>query len=93
MTDQATSVEDSTSEGERMQVLVRSTDGNEVSFRIKSTSRMEKLMNAYCDRLGVAHDSLRFLYDGKRIKGVATAEELGLEHGDTINAMIQQVGS
>lgn len=37
-------------------------------------------------------EAVRFLYDGDRIKGEQTAQDLGLETGDTIDAMIQQVG-
>ena len=33
-----------------------------------------------------------FLYDGARITPENTAEELGLEEGDEIDAMISQIG-
>lgn len=35
---------------------------------------------------------MRFLFDGDRIKGDATPEELGIENGDIIDAMVQQTG-
>lgn len=35
-----------------IQLKVRSVDGNEVYFRIKRKTKMEKLMSTYCARLG-----------------------------------------
>lgn len=37
-------------------------------------------------------DAVRFLYDGERIRGDHTAEELDMEDNDLIDAMVQQVG-
>ncbi|ETW20046.1 hypothetical protein PFFVO_00947 [Plasmodium falciparum Vietnam Oak-Knoll (FVO)] len=34
----------------------------------------------------------RFLYDGDRIHGDNTPEQLGIEDGDVIDAMVQQTG-
>ncbi|GGP88191.1 ubiquitin-like protein [Streptomyces sindenensis] len=89
MTDQTGLAEDGTSDGGSIQVRVRSVEGNEFTFRIRRASPMIKLMSAYCVRLGEAAHSVRFLYDGDRITGEATAESLGLENGDTIDVMRQ----
>ena len=40
---------------------------------------MGKLKRSYSDRLGVAMNSLRFLYDGKRIPDDATPGMLEME--------------
>ena len=82
---------DSTTDS-RIQVRVRSADGNQVYFRIKPTTQMQKLMTAYCERLGQNVNSVRFLHDGDRISAEKTATELGIRNGDVIDAMIQQVG-
>ncbi|GBE61132.1 small ubiquitin-related protein [Babesia ovata] len=73
---------------EHIQIKVRSPDGSEVYFKIKKKTKLEKLMTTYCNRLGQSPDAVRFLFDGDRIKGDATAEELGIEHGDIIDAMV-----
>ncbi|EKX74217.1 ubiquitin domain containing protein [Theileria equi strain WA] len=67
-------------------------DGSEVYFKIKKKTKLEKLMTTYCSRLGKSPDAVRFLFDGDRIKGDSTPEELGIEHGDIIDAMVQQTG-
>ncbi|CDR93726.1 ubiquitin-like protein, putative [Babesia bigemina] len=77
---------------EHIQIKVRSPDGSEVYFKIKRKTKLEKLMTTYCSRLGQSPDAVRFLFDGDRIKGDATAEDLGIEDGDIIDAMVQQTG-
>lgn len=42
-------------------------DGEEVFFKIKSTTQLKKLMDAYCQRQGLAANNVRFLFDGERL--------------------------
>ncbi|KAK6946986.1 Rad60/SUMO-like domain [Dillenia turbinata] len=67
-------------------------DGNEVFFRIKRSTQLKKLMNAYCDRQSVELNSIAFLFDGRRLRGEQTPEELEMEDGDEIDAMLHQTG-
>ena len=71
---------------------VKGQDGNEVFFRIKRSTQLKKLMNAYCDRQSVAIDSIVFLFDGRRLRGEQTPDELEMEDGDEIDAMLHQTG-
>jgi hypothetical protein len=49
---------------------IKVTDGNnEVFFKIKRTTQLKKLMDAFCDRQGKAPNSVRFLFDGTRVQG------------------------
>ena len=75
-----------------LQLRVRSPHGQEVFFRIKRRTQLQKLMRAYCHRLGLSEDSVRFLFDGDRIQGTHTPEELGMQDEDVIDAMVQQIG-
>lgn len=68
------------------------TNDSEVHFRIKRSTPLSKLMNTYCDRQGKPHGSVRFMLDGNRVEDHHTPDDLDLEDGDTIDAMIQQVG-
>lgn len=48
---------------------IKVTDGNnEVFFKIKKTTQLKKLMDAFCDRSGKSMDSVRFLFDGSRVQ-------------------------
>lgn len=48
---------------------IKVTDNNnEVFFKIKRTTALSKLMNAFCDRQGKTLASVRFLFDGARVQ-------------------------
>eukprot|EP00915_Cephaloidophora_sp_WS-2016_P003808 GHVH01005093.1.p1 GENE.GHVH01005093.1~~GHVH01005093.1.p1 ORF type:complete len:133 (+),score=25.30 GHVH01005093.1:107-505(+) len=87
---------DASKEGEKssdhLHVKVRSPHGQEVFFRIRRTTCLQKLMTAYCNRLGLPTDGVRFLFDGDRIRGDQTPEEIQLDDGDIIDAMVRQIG-
>jgi hypothetical protein len=53
---------------------------------------MEKIMTAYAQKRGVAASVVRFFIHGTRIEKTQTAEELGLEDQDQLDAMLEQTG-
>ncbi|CAN6708057.1 unnamed protein product [Malus baccata var. baccata] len=57
---------------------VKGQDGNEVFFRIKRSTQLKKLMNAYCDRQSVEMNSIAFLFDGRRLRAEQTPDEVPL---------------
>jgi len=67
-------------------------DQNEVHFRVKLTTQMGKLKKSYADRIGVATNSLRFLFDGRRIDDQDTPKSLEMENDDVIEVYTEQVG-
>lgn len=67
-------------------------DGEEVFFKIKSTTQLKKLMDAYCQRQGLASNNVRFLFDGERLHETQTPKELNMENGDEIDVLVEQVG-
>lgn len=79
-------------ESQYVTVKVRSPDGEQVLYRIKKKTRLQKLMNSYCQRTGQNEHSIRFLFEGERLRPEMTAEDVGLQEGDLIDAMISQVG-
>lgn len=47
---------------------IKVTDNNnEVFFKIKRSTQLKKLMDAFCDRSGKNRQSVRFLFDGTRV--------------------------
>ncbi|KAG0316353.1 hypothetical protein BG000_004883, partial [Podila horticola] len=62
-------------------------DQTEVFFKIKRSTQLKKLMEAYCERQGKSVASVRFLYDGERIQATNTPNELEMEDGDSIDVM------
>ena len=80
------------SEAEHITLKVKSQDGNELFFKIKKSTQLKKLMDAYCSRNGVNPSTVRFLFDGNRIKENDTPIELQLQNDDQIDAMVEQSG-
>ena len=76
----------------QINLKVKGQDGNEVFFRIKRSTQLKKLMTAYCDRQSVDINSIAFLFDGRRLRAEQTPDELEMEDGDEIDAMLHQTG-
>lgn len=56
---------------------IKVTDNNnEVFFKIKRTTKLEKLMNAFCDRQGKSLTAVRFLFDGQRVQPTDTPDNV-----------------
>lgn len=48
---------------------IKVTDNNnEVFFKIKRTTQLKKLMDAFCERQGKQPNTVRFLFDGTRVR-------------------------
>ncbi len=77
---------------ETISLRVVGQDGGEILFRIKSSTPLAKLMNAYCQRMAVSTKAMRFLYDGKRVNETDTASMLKMTDNDIVDAVLQQVG-
>lgn len=56
---------------------IKVTDNNnEVFFKIKRTTALAKLMNAFCERQGKTMASVRFLFDGTRVQAGDSPESV-----------------
>ena len=51
-----------------------------------------QLMTIFCDRMSLDLRGTKFLFEGNMLVPEATAETLGMENGDEIDAMLQQIG-
>ncbi|ODV85281.1 hypothetical protein CANARDRAFT_28547 [[Candida] arabinofermentans NRRL YB-2248] len=74
-------------------INLKVTDGtSEVFFKIKRSTPLKRLMDAFCKRQGREPSGTRFLYDGQRVSAEATPDELDMEENDVIEAHREQVG-
>ena len=74
-------------------------DGSIVHFKAKVTTPFRKLMTAYCDRQSVAAESVVFLFEGERLRGEQTPQEVRLlmhqlqqEHSLHNSVMVSSAG-
>lgn len=79
-------------EEEKITIKVANQNGATVSFRVKSSTPLAKLFDAYAKKEGVAASSIKFMLDGAPISPQQTPRELGLGEGDQIDVMSSQVG-
>ena len=77
---------------EQINLKVMGQDGNVVQFKIKKHTALKKLMSTYCERAGLDMQTIRFTFDGNRIKDSDTPKDLDMEEGDTIEVFQQQSG-
>ncbi|ORY66487.1 ubiquitin family protein [Pseudomassariella vexata] len=72
---------------------IKVTDNNnEVFFKIKRSTKLEKLMGAFCERQGKTQQSVRFLFEGQRVQPTDTPDTLEMADGDTLEVHQEQVG-
>ena len=71
---------------------IRDQTGEETFFKTKFGTRFQIAFNTYAQRKGVSVESLRFLFQGERIKGKGTPYTLELEIDDQLDCMLEQSG-
>jgi hypothetical protein len=60
---------------------IKVTDNNnEVFFKIKRTTQLKKLMDAFCDRQGKQPSTVRFLFDGTRVRPEDSPDTVSVTH-------------
>lgn len=79
-------------EGKTLMLTVKDQTGDEMSFKVKKETKLNKIFKAYADSKGVAVDSLRFTLDGERLKDDTTPKMLELVDGDQIDVSLDMVG-
>jgi small ubiquitin-related modifier len=83
---------DAAGETEYIKLKVVGQDSNEIHFWVKMTTQMGKLKKSYSERVGVPVNSLRFLFDGRRINDDETLKQLEMEQDDVIEVFQEQTG-
>ena len=74
-------------------IFVKDQSGVETHFRIKTHTLLKKVFTAYKKKTGQESvDSVRFLFDGERLKDDDTPDKLGLEEGDQIDVVMMMDG-
>ncbi len=64
---------------------IKVTDNhNEVFFKIKRTTALKKLMDAFCDRQGKQPATVRFLFDGARVQPTDSPDSVSRSSFSTV---------
>lgn len=77
------------SENQPEHLNIKVTDSNnEVFFKIKRTTQLKKLMDAFCERSGKAPTSVRFLYDGSRVMPTDSPDSVSLPYFTNLESLV-----
>ena len=70
---------------ERLRIKLVSNTNQEVLFEVSGKTKLGTVMHAYCNRLKIPINSVRFLFDGNRINEGLLVSQAGLEQDDIID--------
>ena len=79
-------------ESVKIKLIVKNDAGEIVNFKVKTTTKLSKLMDAYCTRAGLSIKQCRFIFDGKILQPYDTPDKLNMEDDDQIDVNLEQVG-
>ncbi|KAL3749811.1 hypothetical protein ACJRO7_010869 [Eucalyptus globulus] len=73
-------------------LCVQNQREDDVRYLLDRRMPLRALMKHYCSRRGLLYGALRFTYNGARIPGDQSAEDLGMDDGDVIDTWSDRVG-
>jgi hypothetical protein len=77
---------------ELINLKVVTQDGHEIFFKCKMGTDLFRLMLAFGRRQGVSLNSVVFLFDAERILPGQSPHMIGMEDGDVIDVLVEQMG-
>ena len=75
-----------------LNIRIHDITGEETFFKVKTTTKLDKVFNAFATRKGVAASDLRFLLEGARVRGDQTVADIGMEDDGQIDCMCRLSG-
>ena len=66
--------------------------GEEMFFRVKKSTKFEKIFPAYLQRTGLSRGAVQFLFDGQRIHEMCTPRSLEMENDDQVEVYLYEAG-
>ena len=76
-----------------LHITVSSQNYEDVVFKVKPTTKFEKIIEKYCERFNITNkNAILFLFDGEKLSKDSTPEDTRLEEGDVVEAVQEQVG-
>lgn len=83
---------ESSEPAEFINIRVMDQRSGEVEFKLRKTTPFSKLFAAYAERQALLPNTLRYLFDGNRLRGEQTPKSVDMEEGDMVDAVVAQVG-
>ncbi|GFG38501.1 hypothetical protein Cfor_06914 [Coptotermes formosanus] len=80
------------SEAEYLSLKILGQDNSILAFKVRKCRPLKKVMYFYCNYMGIDEATMRFVYDGRRIRKTDTPMRLGIAEDDTIEVYRCQLG-
>lgn len=77
---------------QQLNILVKSSEFEDINFSIRSSTNLSKLFQRYCERNNVKADTLSFLYNGAKINPDDCPKKLQMKDMDEIQCVLNQAG-
>jgi len=65
---------------------------NTLHRQVKTHTKLEKVITAYCTKKAIEPTAVRFVFEGARVNPNSTPQDLGMDDGDSIDVFQEQVG-
>ncbi len=72
-----------------LEITIKDLEGHATTFKIRRAIKLGKVNKAYCEHRGFAPGSIRLMFDGERITDLKTCEDMGIQDGDSIDAVLE----
>jgi small ubiquitin-related modifier len=83
-------VEDQAGDSQHVNLTIKDPQGEESYFKVKRSTRMRKLFQAFCKRNSLDPATIRFFFQGERINEDHTPDDIGFRDGDKIDSFVRQ---
>ncbi|CAI0374145.1 unnamed protein product [Linum tenue] len=74
-------------------VFVKNFNGKTHTYNINQAAPLEKLLQAFCDSIGLPVDAVRFIFGGRQLERDYTLQQQNVEHHCTVHAVLRLLGS
>ncbi|MED6180874.1 hypothetical protein PIB30_014210 [Stylosanthes scabra] len=76
----------------RITISITGQNDRRLHYKVNPNKSLSSAFINYCERTGLDHSTIQFLYGGSRVHGKDTAKKLKLKEGDEIFAAKQVHG-
>ncbi|PKU71587.1 Small ubiquitin-related modifier 2 [Dendrobium catenatum] len=76
----------------KITLKIKYENRHDIYYYVRPIVKFKNIMNHYCNRQSLEINNVVFLFDGRQLRDEQTPEDLGMEDGDEIDAMLHQIG-
>ena len=75
-----------------MNISLKDLTGGKLEFKVRSTTRLQKILDAYCSAKGIVAEDAYLIFKGRRLSVDLACSDYGVEDGDVLHVLIRLAG-